>query len=384
MEPIRILHVVERLNRGGAETMIMNIYRYIDRNKIQFDFLVHSKEKSDYDEEVLELGGKIFAINRFSIQHINKYIKSIDEFFLKHKDYKIIHCHMASIASVLLSRAKKFEIPIRIIHSHNAAVDSKMREIIKDIMRPSIIRNSNVFFSCSDKSIKWLLGDKFDLSKCTIVKNGIDLDKFKFNKKSRTKMRKELGLEDKFVIGHVGRFTKQKNHRFLIQIFDLIQKQREDAVLLLIGRGELEEDIHQKIHELNLSKKVIFMGVRNDINDLMQAMDIFLFPSLQEGLGIVLLEAQASGLKCITSKDVVPTDIAVTNLVEFIALEKSAEFWSEKVIYANKEYKRVDTTSDIEKSGFSILKSSKDIESIYLGLLDNSDLNIRRVCNAEY
>lgn len=382
MEPIRILHVVDRLNRGGAETMIMNIYRNIDRKKIQFDFLVHSKEKSDYDDEVLELGGKIYVINSFSIKHINKYKKSIDKFFIKHDEYKIIHCHMASIASVLFSRAKKFGIPIRIIHSHNAAVDSRMREIIKDMMRPSIVRNSNVFFSCSDKSIKWLLGDKFDLSKCTIVKNGIDLDKFKFNDELRIKKRKELGLEDKFVIGHVGRFTKQKNHKFLLKVFDLIQKQRKDAVLLLVGRGELEEEIHQKVQDLNLSEKVIFMGIRDDINDLMQVMDIFLFPSLQEGLGIVLLEAQASGLKCFTSKDVVPNDIAVTNLVEFIPLDKRAEFWSEKIISANKGYKRSDTTSDIENNGFSILKSSKDMESIYLDLFNNNDLNIRREYNA--
>lgn len=370
MKPIRVLHVVDRLNRGGAETMIMNIYRNIDKEKIQFDFLVHTNEKSDYDEEVLALGGRIFSIERFSIRNLYKYRKSIDKFLNINNDYKIIHCHMASVASIIFNRAKKLNIPIRIIHSHNAAVDSMAREIMKNIMRKSIINNSNVYFSCSDKSSKWLLGKNFDLSKVNIIKNGIDLDEFKFDSFKREEIRKKLGLEEKFVIGHVGRFTKMKNHKFVIEIFNIFQKKNDNAVLLLVGRGELEEEIKQMVTELNLQNKVIFLGVRNDINKIMNAMDIFLFPSIQEALGIVLLEAQATGLKCITSKNSVSRDISVTDLVEFVSLNDSAEIWCEQICKINENYIRKSRSKELEYSGYSILKSSKYIESMYLDLLN--------------
>lgn len=359
MGPIRILQVFGRMDRGGAESMIMNIYRNIDRSKVQFDFVVHTDDKCHFDEEIYRLGGEIYHVPKYTIKNHFSYIKAWNEFFKKHHEYKIIHGHMYSIASVYLSVAKKHGL-ITIAHSHNTSNGTGMNKIIRQIYRMPINKCSDYKFACGIEAGKWL----FRTKDFKVINNAIDVKQYKYNEEIAREYRAKLNISDKFVIGHVGRFQEQKNHEFLIDVFYEIQKQREDAVLLLVGDGGLRPQIEEKVEKLGINEKVIFTGVRFDVPDLMQAMDMFLFPSHYEGLSVVLIEVQAAGLPIYTSSTVAKeTDI--TKTIKFINLEDGATGWTKIILQSGCEREKSNGERIVE-SGYDIKQSGCKMQELYL------------------
>ena len=365
METIRVLNLFTILNHGGAETMVMNYYRNIDKNKVQFDFLVHREEKGAYEDEIIKMGGRIYRLPPLYPQNFLKYKKEIKKFLEEHKEYKIIHSHMSELGYFALKEAYKQNIPIRICHAHNAPnnIDLKLfvRNYFKIMMKPYV----NYHFICSEKAGNWLYGKK-DKSKFIMMNNAVDTKKFHYDYSKRNKLRNDLKLNNDLVIGHIGRFNIQKNHIFLIDIFFEIQKKIPNTKLILIGVGECYEDIKIKVQNLEIQDKVLFLGARSDVNNLMQVMDVFLMPSLFEGLPVTLIEAQASGLPCIIS-DVISTQSIVTNLVKMVSLKEDAKYWADIALeHYKKNMSRKDTRKEIIKRGFDIKINSKWLEQFYL------------------
>lgn len=324
---IRILQCVNSMHRAGLETMLMNYYRNIDRNKIQFDFLMHREERSDYDDEIESMGGRIYRAPRLYPQNYPAYFAYMKEFFREHPEYKIVHSHIDAMSYLPLRAAKKANIPIRIAHSHNTAIDKDFKYLLKQLFRHGIPNVANEYAACGKEAGQFLFGDR----PCRIIPNAIDASLFRFDDAVRNTKREELGLNDKFVVGHVGRMSYQKNHTFLLDIFEKIADKRKDSVLLLIGVGEKENEIRQKTSKKNLTDRVIFLGKRSDVKDLYQAMDVFLLPSLFEGIPLVGIEAQFSGLTCVFS-DKVPEEVQISEKCSFVSLGQPPEVWADEVL----------------------------------------------------
>lgn len=296
---IRVLHVVTDMRYGGLETMLMNYYRKIDRKRVQFDFLEHRQGRTDYDCEIEKLGGKIYRLpplNPFGIHYKHR----LSIFFKEHPEYQIIHVHQDCLSSIILKVAKKYGVKVRIAHSHSNNQDKNLKYIIKMYYKRKIPKYATYLFACSEDAGRWMFGN----AKFSILHNAIDTSKYAYSVKKRKQMRSEFDIkEETLVIGHVGRFSYPKNHMYLLEVFKKISEER-DAILLLVGDGHLRLEIENKINQLQLKNRVILTGVRNDVAELMQAMDAFILPSKYEGLGIVVIEAQAAGLPCIVSDKV--------------------------------------------------------------------------------
>lgn len=370
-QPKRILLLFTIMNRGGAETMVMNYYRNLDRNLVQFDFMVHRAEKGAYDDEIESLGGKIYRMCPVYPQNFIRYKKMLHDFFTIHNEYQIIHSHMSELGYFAFKEAKKQNIPVRICHAHNTPVFSligwneRIKALARWYFKKNIQKYTTHFFTCSIDSGKWLFGSE-NVDKLIVMKNAVPADSHRYNQTVRSEYRKNLKIENKFVLGHVGRFNEQKNHAFLIDIFFEIQKIKPDSTLLLIGDGNLKQSIQQKVNYLGLNKKVLFLGVRNDINELLQAMDVFVLPSLFEGLAMVLIEAQASGLKCFTSKDLVTTESKITNLLEYIPLNENPDIWARYILDYDYTNYRKDMYQEIVDKEWDINSNVKWITEFYL------------------
>lgn len=357
-EPIRVLHVVTYMGRGGLETMIMNYYRNIDRSKVQFDFLTHRNERWDYDDEIERLGGKIYHLPKLNPFN-PKYLNALDNFFKKHKEYKIVHCHQDCLSGIVLKYAKKNGVPFTIAHSHNANQDKNLKYLVKLIAKKNICKYSDYLFACGKEAGEWM----FKTSDFEILNNAIDTKRYIYNEEKSLEMKEKLGVTDKFVIGHVGRFRPQKNHSFIIDIFKEVCEKEANSILLLVGDGPLEDEIKKKVHDLGLEDKVKFLGSRDDVNDLMQAMDVFMLPSLYEGFGIVLIEAQASGLKCVISESI-PTDAIISKKVKQLSLDEDISSWAKEILCSKSE--RKEGIEDIEKSKYDIKSNAKWLENFYI------------------
>lgn len=355
--PIRILQVVPNMQAGGLESLIMNLYRNIDRDKIQFDFIVHYTEKKHFDDEIESLGGKIYRFSLREDNNIFKYIKQLDKFFKEHKEYKIIHCHMSSIGFLVFLIAKKNGIKIRIAHSHNTSTERNLKGIIKSILIKPYKYVATVNLACSNEAGKYLYGKK----KFKVIKNGVDVSKFRYNEQVRNEKRKELKIENDFVLGHIGRIEPQKNHLFLLEIVKCMVEKNKNTKLLIVGTGILEEDVKKRIKELGIEENVKMLGVRSDVNELYQAMDAFCLPSLFEGLPLVAVEAQMSGLPCYFS-DVITKECRILDSSKYISLNESAEYWATEILKSNKKQERVISDEIINKSGFDIKNTVKEIE----------------------
>ena len=364
MQPKRILQVVTIMNRGGIETMLMNYFRQIDRSKIQFDFLVHRTEPGHYDEEILKLGGRIFYMTPIRPGNYRKYFRLLDQFFTTHREYKVVHSHINENSSFVLRAAKKAGIPGRIAHSHTSESGIDIKILFRLYARYSMKNNPSDYFACSKNAGEWLFGKKISESNELIVlKNAVNANKFTFNQNIRKTTRNSLGISNKLVIGHIGTFYKPKNHDFLINIFYELQKKQPNAVLLLVGEGKLKLSIEKKVNRLGLTKKVLFLGVREDVPNLMQAIDLLLFPSIVEGLPVVLIEAQAAGVKCLVSNSITQ-ESDITGLVEFMSLKISPEKWAEKILSVS--YEHTDTFETIAKQGFNSTANAKWLADFYI------------------
>ena len=365
-KPIRILHVVGRMDRGGTEALLMSLLRKLNRIEIIFDFVEQTQDICDYDEEILALGSKIFRCPPLSIRNIGQYAKWWKCFLSEHPEYYIIHGHSRGSAPIYLKVAK--ELGRRTIaHCHNNSNGKGLHAVKRYIWQFPLRYIPEFCFACSKDSGY----SQFGKRKFQVILNGIETEKYTWNSSTREKYRKQLELENNFVIGNVARFEPQKNHEFLIDIFAAIKKIEPTAKLMLVGRGTREEMIRHKIHNLGLDKDVIFMGLRSDVNNLMQAMDVFLLPSHFEGLGIVNIEAQAAGLQCFVSEKVVPKEIEVTELVHYISLQESAVYWAKQIVHCKQDMKkRRNTTDDIIKSGFDIESTKNSLINFYMSLMD--------------
>lgn len=324
---IRVLHVFHNMGNGGIEHFVMELYRHIDREKVQFDFLTSVDEKGYFDDEIEMLGGKIFHAYPLKANPIKNF-KDISN-IVKMNQYDIVHRHTGSAFGYYdLKAAKHGGAKNLILHSHNPqAGNIYLHQISKLLLKTDCIK-----FACSKEAGEFLFGKKADV---TIIKNSIDCEKFRFNNKIRESMRQELEVEGKLVIGHIGRFEEQKNHIKLLQIFKEIYERRPDSVLLCVGEGKLLEERKKQASQLGIEKAVHFLGVRDDIEKIMQSFDCFLFPSLYEGFSIVQIEVQANGLSCFTSKKVVPENSNITGNVTFIDLEKNPETWADIILQSN-------------------------------------------------
>lgn len=364
--PIRVLHVLGGLNRGGAETMVMNLYRNIDRSKVQFDFIVHTKNKCDYDEEIKALGGRIYSIPKYNGKNHLHYKKEWYKFLEEHTEYRIIHGHVRSTASIYLKIAKKLGRKT-IAHSHNTSSGNGISAIVKNILQYSIRYTADYLFACSVTSGEWLFGKKAcKNNNFYLIKNAIDTNQYIFNNQIRDKVRKKLKIEDKFVVGHIGRFHHQKNHNYLIDVFKEIYEINKKSILILVGDGDLRHSIEKKINDLGLSDNVIFTGVTDNVSELLQAMDVFVFPSLYEGLPVTLVEAQAAGLQCFIS-DTITSEINISSYINVLSLSSTAKEWANVIVNYEKNL-RVNTKNYIEKSGYDISETVNNIYKFYTKL----------------
>lgn len=372
-KPERVLILDTVMDRGGAETMTMNYFRNMDRTKITYDFLVHRDYKAEYEDEIISMGGQIYRICPPYPQNWFKYIRSIKKIFKEHPEYRIIHCNMMELGYPAYMAAKKCGIPVRICHAHIAPdkVNITVKSIIRSIYKSKMKREITHKFACGKDAAKWVFGEN-NISDVVYIKNAIDSDKYKYRPEIASEVRKEFDLGDRFVVGHVGRFFLQKNHSFIVEIFRCIAQMDDKAVLMLVGGGELDDAIMNQtknaIKIAGLSDRVIFTGVRSDVDRLIQAFDVFILPSLFEGFPVVLVEAQAAGLKCVIS-DTVSSECDITGNIESISLNEDASFWAERILSYKKSYKKEDMQQTIIDAGYDIHSNAKWLEDYYLRIL---------------
>ena len=362
---IRILQVVNDMHRAGLETMLMNYYRNIDRTQIQFDFLTHRPNKSDYDDEIISLGGKVYYAPRLYPQNYPKYFRWMKAFFAKHPEYKIIHSHIDTMSYLPLKAAKKAGVPVRIAHSHNTAIDKDFKYLLKLYFKTRINSVATNRLACGQEAGSFLFGNKpFD-----IIPNAVDAKKFYFNQAIRESKRVALGVQNNFVVGHVGRLSYQKNHKLLIKIFDVLHKKCPESKLMLVGVGEKEQEIRDQASSLELNDSVMFLGNRSDVNELYQAMDVFVLPSLFEGIPVVGVEAQFADLPCLFS-DKTPSEVKFNVRTRFVGLDKSPEFWADEILAARDEESRSNTREDIVNSRYDIKCAHSILEDYYKNLCE--------------
>lgn len=363
--PIRILHVLGSLDRGGAEAMIMSLYRSIDRSKVQFDFVVNDRDAPyAHEAEIEKLGGRVYRIPAYtgfnSFHYYSTWMKMLDA----HPEWKVVHGHHTSPAFLYLNAAKK-KNRVTIAHSHIASHGKKIKSYLKIASRFPLRYFSDYLFSCSDAAAKWMYGDKSD--KAIVLKNAVDAKAAKFDVGIRKEKRQELSIENQFVVGHVGRFERQKNHDFILDIFYSIKKKRPDSVLLLVGDGSLKSHVVEKIYEMGLEDSVKLLGVRADVFELLSAMDVFLFPSLYEGLPVTMIEAQASGLMCVVS-DSITIESKLTDNVKFLPLSASEDTWADMVLESQCD-NRGDAYFEIAAAGYDIERNVDWLQDFYLSVV---------------
>ena len=363
---IRVLQVATYMGRGGLESMLMNYYRHVDRERVQFDFLVHRQERAAFDDEIESLGGRIYRLTRL-VPWSKSYLSALNRFFDEHPEYRIVHVHQDCLSSVILKAAAQHHIPVRIAHSHNANQDKNLKYPIKLWYKRSIPKYATNLFACGKDAGDWM----FSGAPYQIINNAIDAASYAYEPEKRAEMRCQLGLTDELVVGHVGRFNQQKNHPFLLEVFAALLKKEPHAVLLLVGGGEDMPKIQAKAQALGVAEHVRFLGVRSDVADLMQAMDVFVFPSLYEGLPVTMVEAQAAGLPCIISDKVPPECILTEGLVDVMPLSASPEAWAERIL-AKRAIPRTDRRSEIAAHGFDITTEAVKLQEFYINAYEQN------------
>lgn len=366
MEPVRILHEVVLMDPGGIETQLMRIYRNIDRSKVQFDFLLHRTQEGAYDAEIRAMGGRIYYAEPFNPFRYADYYRSMLRFFKAHSEYKIMIAH-TELALGPLVCAKKAGIPMRICYSHNGRFAFSLKRCFMDFETLFLKKYCTDMFAVSKLAARYTFGAKtVDAQKVRIIQNGIHVEDFVFDEAVRNQKRKELGMENALIIGHVGRFMVQKNHMFLLVVFAQLQRLRPEARLLLIGEGRLEEKIRQKAEELGVLKFITFLGRRSDVNAWMKAMDVLLLPSLWEGFPNVAIEAQASALPTYMSENITD-EAAFSPYCRRLSLEDGAKAWAEEICGdLTHPLPRVDMSQTMLEKGCDVRATAKWYEQFYL------------------
>ncbi|MGV3488743.1 MAG: glycosyltransferase family 1 protein [Tuberibacillus sp.] len=362
---LRILHVVVNMNRGGAETLIMNLYRHIDRSVIQFDFL--TCKKGSFDDEIKALGGKVHRIP-YITEGFFKYNRALEQFFQSHPEYQIVHSHLDKMSGFVLRAAMKSGVPVRIAHSHSTKSEGHiLSKCMKWAGGKLLLNHANHFMACSNASARWLFRQRAEQAE--LLKNGISTELFKENDDSRSKIREIYNVsKDSFVVGHVGRFCQPKNHRFIIEVFSKVYDIIPRSVLVLVGDGPMKEEIKKRVNAMGLHDKVLFLGVQENIHEIIQAFDVFLFPSLYEGLPVTLIEAQSVGLPCLISEGITDEVDIGAGLIHYELLNMPAVTWAMKVCAM--ETRKTDVTYLIKKKGFDIEQTAILLQNYYLNVIN--------------
>jgi len=357
---MRILHIANMNKRSGVASFLMNYYRHIDKKKYYFDFISHNISENNYQEEINQLGGNLYIVPNYK-KNIFKYIICVYK-IIKNRNYDIIHCHEFLLSVISLFIAKITGIKVRIIHSHNDSISESIKKILIYILKNNWFFFATHYFACSKMAALFLFGKKY---KVKIINNAIEPEKYYYNLIKRNIIRNELFMtNNSFLIGYVARFAKQKNHLFLIFVFKEILNKRKDSYLLLVGEGILLNEIKKVATSLNIINNIIFFGITDTVNELYSAMDVFVFPSKYEGLGIVGIEAQCAGLPVIASLNI-PKEMQVTNLVHWLDIREDPEKWADKILKFSDVQERVIMPDIITKNGYNIRHECKRLEIEY-------------------
>lgn len=363
MSKIKVLQVIGSLRVGGAETVAMNFFRYIDRERFEFDFIVYGEKVEPYEFEVKKLGGRVFHLNSPN-EGYKIFLRELRRILREYGPYNIVHSHTLFNSGLVLKAAFMENVPLRIAHAHSSRSNvrySWKKKIYTRLMRGYLRKYATNWIACSNQAGNYLFGENLFNKNGLILKNGIDISRYISNEGDRIKIRKKYKIEDKFVIGHIGRFSEVKNHEFIIDVFKDIYEKDTNSVLLLVGDGELRVRIEQKIQEFGLEKSVILTGTQNNVSQFLNAMDVFFFPSHYEGLGISVIEAQASGLYCIVSK-AIPKEAYISNNIESLDLQEDKEIWTDKII-KNSSHESVIVPKD-----YDVIEQVRLLQQIYTGV----------------
>ena len=379
-QPVRVLHIVSVMDRGGIETFLMNIYDKIDRSKVQFDFLATREQVGVFDKKILSLGGRVY-----NIPHINKvgllqYRKNVIGFFKSHSEYKIVHCHMNTWSGFFLPIAKKCNIPIRIAHSHttqNAPFPKSMGEakeyFFKKFMKIFIKNSATFYFACGYEAGQCLYGKRLADKAVTIVKNGVDTQGVRYNPVIAEQVRASLKITpETLVIGHIGSMRTVKNHIFLLDVFAAIHKRVPNSILCLVGDGNLRPFLEKRAGAKGLINQVKFLGIRDDVYRLLQGFDVFVMPSLFEGFPVSVVEAQAAALTCIISDSITNEVDMGMDLVHFVGLDQSPEYWAEMVLKSRNVDRRM-STDPLVALGYDSQTTADWLENFYLSETKKKD-----------
>ena len=363
---IRVLHSVSNMARAGIETMLMNYYREMDRDQIQFDFLANKPVPGEYDEEIRRMGGRVFVSPGLNPLRFPQYKRFVAELLHGSPDIKIVHAHNEAMGYYALKSARDAGIPVRIAHAHNTQIIRDYKYPLKMVCKRLLPGAATDYWSCGRDAGIYYYGEKRWKASGFILHNAIDLDKFRFQPEIRQRLRQLQHLEDCFVIGHVGRFNLQKNHARLLDIFSKIVRAAPDARLALIGVGELEQDTREKARALGIQDQVLFLGQMANVNEWYQAMDCFVLPSLFEGLPVVGVEAQAAGLPCFFS-DQVTDEILLSPSARRVSLQAGDEEWAKAILAAKQEKDSRTRGADIvRQAGYDIHAEGRKLQALYL------------------
>ena len=366
---INVLVLITAMDRAGAETMMMNYLRHIDRNKIHMDFVINRSGESDYEKEIKELGSNVYHLSPIYPNTVREYKKEFKKFLKEHPNYDVIHSNLEERSAYPLAIAKRAGIDLRIVHAHSNLKHVDIKYIFRLYLKRKLRGKYTHSFACSKGTAKWLFGDD---KRTIIVRNAIDTDEFRYDENFRRKAREELGINnDTLLVGHVGRFSYEKNHKYLLRIFSEVNKMKPNSRLVLIGGGKnkselkLKDEIIKTIEELNLKDKVMMLGVRDDMPYIMQAIDVFALPSLSEGFPLTLMEAQSLGLKCIVS-DSVPKECNVTGEVKYLSANTPPEeaAW-ELLVLKDKKIDPIEMNRKVKAAGYDIKTNAMWLERVY-------------------
>lgn len=372
MEKKKVLLFVDRMRVGGIQILLTNLLKYLNKDILTYELLILD-DGTFYplEDRVRQTGVTIHKLKNIWLRKPWDYVsyyKAVKNFFQNHHDYIAVHMNSGPKNFLILKLAKKYHIPVRIAHSHNTGFqsDSKLQMVMGNILKRPLKKAATDCLACSEKAGEWMFGKKsIARGEVSILPNGVALDEFRFSSQIRTRVRDALGVDKQIVLGHVGRFTLQKNHAFLINIFKKIHDIDSNTVLVLVGIGELMDETKEKVEQLGLTSAVQFLGFRRDVAELLQGMDLFLMPSLYEGFPVTGVEAQATGLPCVFS-DTITREAKLLEQVEYVGLDKDVEVWAQKVLHLVGTSDRAGCTTLLKRKGFDIRDTAAHLEEIYL------------------
>lgn len=370
-KPIRVLQVVGRMDRGGIETMLMNLYRRIDRDQVQFDFLAHYGREAAYNEEIRALGGRIYEMPALKDEkhvyywRLFSYVRTLHKFFREHPEYQVIHGHMTNTAAIYMPIAQKHGVTCRISHSHNTRAKSGLLGAATDLLQKPICKCATDFFACSEGAKHWFYPEALVRSgQVRVLANAVDAQQYRFDPEQRRRVRRMLHLEGKLAVVCVARFRPEKNQGFLLDVLRELCRLREEVVLIFAGEGPCEEAVKAKAKSSGLEAHTRFLGMRGDIPDVLSASDVFVLPSLWEGLPVTVIEAQANGLHCVVTEGLTE-EMNALGMVEYVSLQKSPQVWAKALLRAA-SYPRQDTYAAMKASGYDINTTAPWLQDFYL------------------